>query len=388
MFSASVFALEGALFIFSLAALAYLIVAIVRVSAFKRKDRRAMASCAPPVTVLKPLCGLDQGLLENLRSFCRQDYPHFQIIFGIADPDDPAAAVAELVIAEFPGADLTLVKGGKGFGANRKAANLANMYPHAKHGLIVIADSDMRVGKDYLRAVVEPFTDPKVGAVTCLYSGTPVPGLPSSLGALFINDWFFPSVLVALTFQKLGYCFGATMAVRREALEAIGGFEELSRYLADDYMLGHLVSRRGYEVRLAPYLVENIVHEPGFRALFRHDLRWARTIRSCQPLGYAFSFIGNNAISLAAIYLLLAGGFAGWILLGLALALRLVLHEVVRPVVPSGRSPAPWLLPVRDALCLVVWGASFLGRKVSWRESDFSVRPDGQLISSGGRNQP
>ncbi len=371
--------LKIVLFALCLASLAYLAVAIARVRAFGKRLGSTSSDYTPPVTVLKPLCGLEPGLRENLRSFCNQDYPGFQIVFGVADPDDPAAAVARDVMAEFPWGDFTLVAGGGACGINRKVANLANMFPHATHELIVIADSDMRVGENYLRAVVEPFADPKVGAVTCLYSGTAAGGLPSTLGALFINDWFFPSVLVALTFQRLRYCFGATMAVRRGALEAIGGFEELSAYLADDYMLGHLVSREGYEVRLASFLTENIVHEPGFKALLRHELRWARTIRACQPAGYAFSFIGNNTISLAAIYLLLTGAAAGWVLLAGAVSLRLALHGTVRSILPSRGHPVPWLLPLRDVLCLLTWAMSFFGRTISWRESDFQIRPDGRL---------
>ena len=364
------------------ASIVYLFWALWAVRAFGRL-RPAAGTFTAPVTILKPVCGLDPGLYGNLRSFCEQDYPEFQVLFGVRDPDDPAIPVIERVIRDFPGRDLGFVVDERVIGTNLKVSNLANMFPQAKHDVLVVADSDMRVDRKYLSAVTAPFADPKVGAVTCLYKGTPVGGLPSVLGSMFINDWFLPSVLAALTFNPMRFCFGATMAVRREALEEIGGFSALASHIADDYMLGRLVSESGYSVELSRYVVENLVLEPDVKTLIRHEMRWARTVRSVQPLGYTFSFL-TNAIPLALILVLVSGfAAAGWAMLALAIVLRVTLHNVVRASVGIRGPAMPWLVPARDILSFVVWGGSFFGRDVHWREQRFLLEADGQLAMKG-----
>lgn len=376
----------GVLLAAALAGIAYLFAAVRAVSAFARRQDGNPERSWPPVTVLKPVCGAEPGLHENLRSFCDQDYPVFQVIFGIRDADDPAIPVVERVIRESPGCDAVLVIGGGEAAGNVKVANLAGMAPRARHDLFVIADSDMRVGRGYLQAVASAFRDPRTGAATCLYSGTPAAGLPSTLGALYINDWFLPSVLVALSLQELTFCLGATMAVRREALGAIGGFEALAPYLADDYMLGALVARHGYAVRLCRYVVETIVSEAGLRSLLAHELRWARTVRACRPVGYAFSFLGTGAVFLPALFSAVSGfGIPGIALLAGAVALRVVLHGAVRRAVRVPGPYAPWLLPLRELFCLAVWAAGLGGRGVRWRGKRLSVRPDGTITTNGAR---
>jgi len=367
------------LFAFSLASLIYLLIALFAILRFDQNPE-AHGKTLPPITLLKPLCGLDCLLYENLHSFCQQDYPEFQIIFGIADPDDPAIAVIKQLQIEFPDLDLRLVVDDRMIGTNLKICNLANMYPDAKHDLLVIADSDMRVGKDYLSTVSNSFEDESVGAATCLYTATPIGGVASRLGAMFINEWFLPSVLVALTFQKLNFCFGATMAVRRNVLEKLGGFEQLASLLADDHMLGKFVDKLGYKVNLIPYLVENIVQEPDLVTLFKHELRWARTIRLVQPAGYSMSFI-TYAIPLSLILLILWPSYlVAYVMFAAAIILRLVIHNVVRLKVKLMNDAfQSWLVPVRDCLNFIVWIVSFFSRKVSWRQNDFAIRSDGNL---------
>lgn len=353
--------------------LGYLAFALWRLSRF-RPAAPADTGTLPAVTVLKPLCGVDAGLYENLRSFCIQDYPDFQVVFGVAHPDDPAITVVQKLIREFAERDLTLVVDPAIIGPNRKISNLANMYPAAKHGLLVIADSDMRVGSDYLRVLAGTFRDPQVGAATCLYTGTPVGGIASAMAAAYINEWFLPSVLVALAFREPAFCFGATMAVRREVLERLGGFRRLAQVLADDYLLGKWVTDLGYTVRLAPYLVENVVLEPGFRSLLLHELRWARTVRSVEPVGYALSFV-TYAIPVALLFF--AVSFSAWGMEAVALAvlLRTALHFVARRRLGLRGPPArPWLVPLRDLLCFGVWLASFGGSTVHWREHRFQFK--------------
>lgn len=367
-----------------LAALAYLVYALRCVIAFGGRQPKQSGYC-PAIALLKPVCGMEPQLYQNLRSFCDQDYPDYQVVFGVHDAQDPAIAVIERIIKEFPQLDLSLLVDETMIGANLKVSNLANMYRLAKHDLLVIADSDMRVDRYYLRAVAAPFEDPQVGALTCLYKATPAAGLPSRLGAMFINDCFAPSVLVALSFQELRFCFGATMAVTRKALEASGGFPALADQLADDHMLGKHVAQQGLKVILPAYVVENRVWEPNFRALFQHELRWARTIRAIQPAGYAFSFI-TYPVAVSLLFLLLAPAAAGLTAFAVSVILRVLLHRAVYASFRIREPATPWLAPVRDVLSFLIWAASFFGRSVEWRKQQFSVRSDGQLMNKGVRN--
>ena len=372
----------------NLASVAYLLVAIRRVGLFQMRSRPSRAA-RPPVTILKPVCGLDPGLYGNLRSFCAQDYPKFQVIFGVRDPADPAVPIIRRVIEEFPLVDATLVIDGSVAGPNLKVSNLANMYRSAKHAHIVIADSDMRVDPNYLSSVIAPFEDERVGVVTCLYAGTAVGGIASRLASMFINEWFLPSVLVSVGLSELRFAFGATIAVRRELLERIGGFRRLSNVLADDHMLGKLVSARGFKVALSNYIVENVVYERDLAAMLRHELRWARTVRTVEPLGHAFSFL-MYGIPLALFGAAMIDATIDWGALELAIIavpilLRLWMHFTVckKLGVPSGGGSI-WLVPVRDVLSFLVWAASFFGRDIDWKGRHFTVRPDGLMTAAKG----
>lgn len=371
---------------FELASNGYVLLAIWHVRRFRRQaDHRGAGG--PPVTVLVPICGADAGLYRNLRTLCCQDYRDYQLVLGVRDPADPAIAIVERIIRDFPERDIALVVEARVVGANLKISNLINMYTRAKHPVLVIVDSDMRVSPDYLSTIVSPLEDPGVGAVTCLYKGTPAGGLPSVLGSMFINEWFLPSVLVAASLQKFTFCFGATMAVRRDLFERVGGFARLGDYLADDYMLGKLVSDQGYRVHLSSYVVENVIADQSFKALFLRELRWARTIRAVQPFGYALSFV------MYSIPLAILAGFLddvtldtdffefGFVLF--AIALRLALHFIARNVLEVRRGPAPWLVPVRDLLSFLVWVIGLLGRGVVWRGRAFSVDSEGFLVAKG-----
>ncbi|HUL41734.1 MAG TPA: bacteriohopanetetrol glucosamine biosynthesis glycosyltransferase HpnI [Burkholderiales bacterium] len=368
----------------TLAALAYVVFAIRCIIAFGRRQP-APGEYSPLATVLKPVCGMEPELYENLRSFCDQNYADYQVVFGARDARDPAIAVINRIIEEFPQRDLSLVVDETVIGTNLKVSILACMLRLAKHDLIVVADSDMRVERNYLRALVAPFQDRQVGAVTCLYKGTPAPGLPSRLGAMFINDCFAPSVLVALSFQELRFCFGATMAVTRKALEASGGFAALADQLADDHILGRRVAQQGLKVVLSAYLVENRVWEPSLAALFQHELRWARTIRAMQPVGFTFSFV-SYPVAVSLLFFLLLPSAVGLTAVAVSVILRVLLHRAVHVNFDVVGRTAPWLAPVRDLLSFLVWAASFFGRSVEWRKQQFSVRSDGKLMNKGVRN--
>jgi ceramide glucosyltransferase len=325
------------------------------------------------VTILKPIYGLEAELFENLSSFCDQDYPHYQVIFGVQRSDDPAIDVIERVIANFPQRDLVLVINSNRINGNPKVANLANMLEHAKHELLFIADADMRVDQRYLATVTAEFDDDRVGAATCLYAGAPHGGVASQLGALHFNDQFTPSVLVATLGGPPRYCFGSTMAVRRPVLNAIGGIATLAPHLADDYMLGALVTELGYRVALSRYVVRSIVAEPSVHMLLEHELRWARTIRSVQTAGYVFSFV-TFPLPFALMWVAIAlTNVTAWVTLAIILALRATMHYVARAAYGDGKSPHVWLLPLRDCLGLGVWFAGLFGNKVTWKNEKLST---------------
>lgn len=340
----------------------------------------------PPLTLLKPICGIDHGLLDNLRSFCNQDYPDFQIIFGVLDENDPALPVIRQVMDEFPDLDTSLVIDDTIVGTNNKVSNLANMYGSARFDIIVISDSDMRVEPYYLDRIASCFTSDNVGVVTCLYSGSPVRGLASMLGAMFVNEWFLPSALLSTSFGASRFCFGATMAVRRHVLNAIGGFEALADNLADDYMLGKLTIEKGFRIKMAPYAVQNIIHEPGLGALFRHELRWARTIRALHPLSHALTFLTDLLVlsvpTAAAAWFHGASPVLVLAFPGVALTLRVFFHFLAHWVMGLDKRATAHLIPLRDLFSFAVRVASFAGRGVDWRGSEFAVRPGGKLAAS------
>ena len=346
--------------------------------------RQKPAAQSPPASILKPLCGEDSDLYENLASFCRQAYPVWQIVFGVQDAADPAIPVVRRLIKEFPKADLKLVvEGGRRVG-NLKVANLQNMLPEAKHDLIVIADSDMRVTSDYLSAVIAPLLDAGTGLVTCLYRAVPAAGRWSRLAALHINHGFLPQALVAYQLGARGGCFGATLALRRDTLAAIGGFAAVADHLADDHALGAAVRHLGRKLVLSPHLVDNIVAEPSLAELFRHELRWGRTIRAIEPAGYLGSVVTQPLpLALAALALGTYPAAAGAMALS-ALACRFIMVRMVDGALRLPPTPL-WLLPGRDLLSFGVFVASFFTRKVAWRDRTFRVGRNGQLIPYGDR---
>ena len=340
---------------------------------------RAAAEGTAPVTILKPLCGPEPMLYECLRSFCDQEYPAFQIVFGVRDNDDPAVDVVRRLQREFPGLELALAANAAQHGTSRKVSNLINMMPLARHDNLVLADSDIRVGRDYLRRVVAPLHDPRVGVVTCAYRGAPQPGIWSLLGALFINEWFLPSVRLAALAGSRAFAFGATIALRRDVLVAIGGLQAVVNSLADDYRLGELTRRLGLSTVLSDVVVETSVHEASLGDLLRHELRWLRTIRAVQPVGYSLAFVTFGVPVAAVGSALTACAKPALVMLGVTLAARLSLHWVVRR--RDSALSHLWLLPVRDALGLMLWAWSFVTRRVQWRYDRFLVRRDGSAQS-------
>ena len=329
----------------------------------------------PPLTLLKPLYGNEPLLEAALASVVGQDYPRFQVIFGVQRDDDPAIAVVERLRAQFPDSDIELVIDPTPHGANRKVANLINMYASAKYDHIVIADSDLHCAPDYLRRVAVEFAVPGVGLVTTLYAGLAADAkIFGQLGASAVNHYFLPGALMSRALGRED-CLGATMALRRDTLEKIGGLQALVGHLADDNMLGQLVRAQGLRIRMATTVPATTVPEATFGALFSHELRWSRTILSLVPLEFAAS-----AIQYPLAWGLLAWFFAnladhqieGEALFLFAWFARLIAAtgiDVALGLVAAGRATRVpiWLLPLRDLLSIVVFLASYASDTVEWR---------------------
>ncbi len=285
--------------------------------------------------------------------------------------------------AEFPSVPIELVINPQLHGTNLKISNLVNMLPYARHDILAMADSDAFVGSDYLATVTAPLLDQDVGLVTCIYRGAPTGGIWSRLGAMYINEWYVPSVLLAWLFGYEGYVSGQTVCLRRDTLDALGGLRVMANHLADDHRLGELVRGLGLRIVLSPYVVDGEHHEPTFRSLTRHELRWMRTIHVLRPRSFRLIFI-TFSFPLAVLGLIAAlseSSFsaAACVLFGISLLARLVLHFVHRLRDDRALVSDLWLLPVRDVLICWVWCRSFFTSHVTWRGKEFDVGSDGVM---------
>jgi ceramide glucosyltransferase len=337
----------------------------------------------PPVTILKPVCGPEPGLAQALGSFCAQCYPGpVQIVIGAHDPADTALDAARAVQQGFPQADITILADPVRRGCNGKIANLMNMLPHARHDVLVIADSDLTVAPDYLAQVIAALLSPGTGLVTTLPAGEAVvPGIPSQLGASHLADIFVPGVLLG---EALGRqdCLGGTMALTRAVLDRIGGFAALADHLADDNVLGRKVQSLGMEVRIAATLPAISVQERSFRELWQHELRWARTVASVAPLSAAGAVLQYPVF--LSLLLCIASGGAVWALwiFAAAWAARALIARCIAGLLarrrPRPAVPTPvWLLPVRECLSVAEIVVGFCGDTVVWRGRTLHTRsPD------------
>jgi ceramide glucosyltransferase len=343
----------------------------------------AIAASFPGVTILKPLRGAEAGLYDNLASFCNQSYPGpVQILFGVQDPADAAIAAVNRLIADLPGRDLELVKHSRAGGPNPKVANLVGMQGRIRHDIVIIADSDIAVAQDYLSRTVAALYRPNVGLVTCLYRGAARAGPWARLASMAIDYHFLPDVLVGIRLGLAQPCFGSTIALRRETLAAIGGFEAFLRYLADDYAMGEAVRAAGMQVAIPPFIVAHSCSEQSAGELLRHELRWARTVRAISPLGYTGLFITHPLpFALLAAWLM---GFGALTLsvVAASIACRLVLQVQVDHTLRVSMDRW-WLGLVRDLLSFVVYGAGFFVSVVTWRGDRYKLQADGTLMPIG-----
>src|SRR3984957_11090781 len=330
----------------------------------------------PPISILKPLKGTDPEIYESFRSHCLQDYPEYEIIFGVSDPNDPAIESVKALQQEFPARRIELVVCPKILGANVKVSNLAQMLTEARHDFLIVNDSDIRVEPDYLRRVTEPLADERVGMVTCLYRGVASATLGSHLEALGISTDFCPGVLVARQLEGIRFGLGSTLAFRRSGLEKIGGFISFVDYLADDYELGKRLSGLGLALHLSDVVVETYLPRYGLRDFFAHQLRWARGVRDARAGGYL-----GLVFTFGFFWALLALGSShgaswAWITLAVTLVLRLAVAIVVGRTILRDRQVLKdaWLILPRDLIAVLVWIASLVGHTVTWRGDRFQLK--------------
>lgn len=333
------------------------------------------------VTVLKPVKGMDEGSYDNFASFCRQKYDGpVQLLFAVADRHDPVVAVIEQLMADFPACSIELHIDATIHGPNYKVSNLINAFPKARHDLLVICDSDIRVSGDFLQSVTSHFDDPQLGLVSSPYRSSHVYGPVTALEALAFTCEMTPNVLVARQLEGLSFALGAAMTFRRSALESIGGLPALVNYLADDYQLGHQINRAGWKLALDRQLVESMLKPETVAGILSRQLRWSRTMRVSRPGGYLAS--GITLPGLAILLALLAGPASNALAaIGLLYLIRLTVTTCFsRCWVQDRLLPRwGWLLPLRDLLACGTWLLSFMGNRVTWRGHRFIVRPGGQL---------
>jgi len=346
-------------------------------------ERAPPASVFPGVTILKPLRGAEPGLYDDLASFCNQEYPGaVQVLFGVRESTDAATAVVRRLIADWPGRDFELVVHSSASGPNPKIANLVGLQGRIRHDVVILADSDIAVNRDYVSRIVATLCRPDVGLVTCLYRGAPRAGRWARLASMEIDYRFLPDVLVGMRLGLARPCFGSTIALRRRTLDAIGGFEAFLDCLADDNAIGEAVRAAGMRVAIPSLVVTHACSERSAGELLAHELRWARTVRAVSPLGYA-----GLSLTQPLPFALLAGSLDGFGALGAgivaaSIACRLVLQVRVDHTLRV-RSNRWWWGPARDLLSFGVHVAGFFVDVVRWRGARYKVSPDGTLTPHG-----
>ncbi len=360
---------------------AYFLFCLWSVAAFLREKRARVAPPSvqpfPPVSILKPLKGTDPEMYESFRSHCLQDYPGYEIIFGVSDPDDPAVASVEQLQQEFPDRAIQLVVCRNLLGPNVKVSNLAQMVQSARHQHLIVNDSDIRVESDYVQRVIAPLADEGIGMVTCLYRGVASGTLGSELEALGISTDFCPGVLSARQLEGgLHFGLGSTLAFRREDLERIGGFKALVDFLADDYELGRRISELKKKIELSDVVVETHLPEYDLSGFLSHQLRWFRGVRDARLGGY-IGLVSTFGTAWALLALIFSGAAPwSWAVFGTVLLLRMVVAFVMCRTVLEDEDTVErlWLVPLRDLIAVAVWIVSFAGHTVTWRGDRFELK--------------
>jgi len=376
-------AIPAALALLSLGLLIWQWIAAAR---FPLHRRVTDHSFTPAITLLKPLKGCNATTAESLQSWFSQNYAgQIQILFGVSDAGDPVCKIVRELMEKYPGCDAQLMICTGSLGANGKVSTLAQLEPLARHPLILVGDADVRIPPDFLANVVAPLRDSSVGLVNCFYRLADSTTTAMRCEAIAINADFWSQVLQSTALRPLDFALGAVMLTRRELLAEIGGFIALVNCLADDYQLGHRIERQGHRIELCPVVVECWEGPMYWRDVWKRQLRWARTIRVCQPVPYFLSILSHTTLwSLVWLIASLITSQPVWIPVTAAacLAIRIVLAQnLQRRLTRSGGNLAPpWLVPVKDLQQVAIWAGAFLGNTVEWRGQKKRLRRDGTLI--------
>ncbi|MCE5332991.1 MAG: bacteriohopanetetrol glucosamine biosynthesis glycosyltransferase HpnI [Desulfobacteraceae bacterium] len=368
--------------ILTAASICYFFVSILAARRFFSSPPAPALKDCPPVSILIPLCGADFRAYENYAALCRQDYPEFQIIFGVRDPMDSSVALIAQLKKDFPEVRIDLVVSPGEIGPNPKVNNLNNMYPFAVHDVLALLDSDILVGRDFLRSVVSELDHQKGGVVTCIYTAGAAPGLATKLEAVGISSEFAPGVLIAQMSGSISFAFGAAIVMTRKAFDSIGAFPAIAAYLADDYMIGNLANKAGFPVTLSRYVVRTVLSKLSLKGFWRHQVRWARGIRACNKWGHTGSLI-TNGTALSFLYLAVCGFSPfGWLVFLGTLALRLATARAVgvNRLGDSLLARNLWLVPIRDFFSLFIWCAAIGGKRVEWRGQVFRLQSEGKMV--------
>jgi ceramide glucosyltransferase len=382
---------RDALLLLALAPFAFYLIAIFASLRFFRAARRGepaqAADFRPPISILKPIRGLDRETYENYASFCQQDYPEFEIVFSVSDANDPAIPVIERVIRDFPSRPIRLLIGSEPIGASDKVNKLCRMAREARHEILLVSDSDVRVEPEFLRSVAAPFRDTSTGGVTCLYRGLAGDCVAATLEALGNSTDFAPGVLVAGLFGKLDFMLGAVMATTKAQLAAIGGFESLADYFCDDFELGNRIAASGKKVVLSGFPVSIVYPRESLGQAFRHQLRWNLSIRYSRPWGH-FGLLFSQGLPWAILGAVLApSAVIAGSYLGAYVVLRCLLAFIAGVWGMQDETVRRWwrLLPLRDLFAFAVWVASFFPQRIHWRDREFYVR-EKRLVPAAPRH--
>jgi ceramide glucosyltransferase len=368
----------------------YMLATVAALRFFRRERARVLPDFAPAVSILKPVRGVDFASYENFASFCRQEYPAYEILFAVNDDADSAVPVVRRIIVEFPERRIRLLVGAEHLGANRKVNKLARLAREAHNEVLVLTDGDVRVEPSFLREVVAPLADRKIGAVTSFYRSIAERNLGAEIEAVGATSDFFAGVLMAGWMEGITFALGASIATTKEWLGKMGGFESIAETLADDYELGYRIAKAGGEIVLSRQAVWTMYPAQTLRGFWDHQVRWARTVRLCRPLSYVgLLFTQGLPWALLAAALAPARPIAGLYLLAY-LILRFAMawtvgiwglgDEVLRRKI--------WLVPLRDAIQFVVWLASFGSNHIRWANVDYAIRQGQMVPIAGSENAP
>jgi ceramide glucosyltransferase len=363
----------------------YVFAALAAVRFFRRERKKILGTFTPPVSVLKPVRGVDFASYENFKSFCLQDYPEYEILFCVNDLEDAATPLIRRLTEEFPQRNLRVLSNAPQLGSNLKVNNLALLSREAKYELLVQSDGDVRVGPNYLREMAAPFQRAETGVVSCFYRGVTQKNLWAEIEALGVATDFSPGVLVADWIEGVTFALGASVATTKTWLAKIGGYEGLANVLADDYEIGNRVANAGGQVMVSREVVGTMVPAQTFGKFWQHQMRWARTVRICRPLSY-LGLLFTHGLPLAAVGAIASqSGLGALSFLGAYLTLRFMvawtvgvwgLHDEIA-------RRKWWMLPLRDLLQFAVWVGSFFSNRVIWGDAEFKLSRNGEMAPTG-----